>query len=281
MEPYATGAAQNLLDKVKSMFKSSDETPEIEIPIGASDETKPGVDSAKKNIGSLPNETDPKLNPSITARDNTFAGVSAANNQLAKIPKSISTAVSATVTGFVDSVRNKVLGGFRATISGTKNGLKSSKKTLSGFKARISSVTTTRSFTIGVKARITGVNPSNTRESLRASGGIYQSGRWRPITAAASGGAFSTGQMFLAREAGPELVGSIGRSTAVMNNNQIVASVSAGVYSAVCAAIGRMGSGKNSSPTINVYVGGKKITDVVVEEVNSRTMATGQCPILT
>ena len=281
MEPYATGAAQNLLDKVKGMFKSSDETPEIEIPIGASDETKPGVDSAKNNIGSLPNETDPKLNPSITARDNTSAGVSAANNQLAKIPKTISTAVSATVTGFVDSVKNKVLGGFQATISGTKNGLKLSKKTLSGFKARISSVTTTRSFTIGVKARITGVNPSNTRASVRADGGVYQSGRWRPITAAASGGAFSTGQMFLAREAGPELVGSIGRSTAVMNNNQIVASVSAGVYSAVCAAIGRMGSGKNSSPTINVYVGGKKITDVVVEEVNSRTMATGQCPILT
>ena len=236
--------------------------------------TKESAEYLNKN---LPNETSVDLN----AVNNTYAGVSAANNQLAKIPKTISTAVSATVTGFVDSVRNKVLGGFRATISGTKNGLKPSKKTLSGFKARISSVTTTRSFTIGVKARITGVNPSNTRESLRASGGIYQSGRWRPITAAASGGAFSTGQMFLAREAGPELVGSIGRSTAVMNNNQIVASVSAGVYSAVCAAIGRMGSGKNSSPTINVYVGGKKITDVVVEEVNSRTMATGQCPILT
>lgn len=241
---------------------------------GLKQSTKESAEYLNKN---LPNETSVDLN----AVNNTYAGVSAANNQLAKIPKSISTAVSATVTGFVDSVRNKVLGGFRATISDTKNGLKPSKKTLSGFKARISSVTTTRSFTIGVKARITGVNPSNTRESLRASGGIYQSGRWRPITAAASGGAFSTGQMFLAREAGPELVGSIGRSTAVMNNNQIVASVSAGVYSAVCAAIGRMGSGKNSSPTINVYVGGKKITDVVVEEVNSRTMATGQCPILT
>lgn len=281
MEPYATGAAQNLLDKVKGMFKSSDETPEVEIPIGASDETKPGVDSAKKNIGSLPNETDPKLHPSVSVSDNTYAGVSAVNNQLAKIPKSISTAVSATVTGFVDSVKNKVLGGFKATISNTSNGLKASKKTLSGFKAKISSVTTTRTFTIGVKANITGVNPSNTRASLRAGGGVYQSGHWRPITAAASGGAFSTGQMFLAREAGPELVGSIGRSTAVMNNDQIVASVSAGVYSAVCAAMGRMSGGKSSSPTINVYVGGKKITDVVVEEVNSRTMATGQCPILT
>lgn len=283
VEPYATGAAQNLLDKVKGMFKSSDETPEVEIPIGASDKTKPGVDSAKKSIGSLPNETDPKLNPSITARDNTSAGVSAANDQLAKIPKSISTAVTAVVNAFQDSIKkkDKSISSFVAKVSSFSNGIAKKRRSISGFKARISSVTTTRSFTIGVKARITGVNPSNTRESLRASGGIYQSGRWRPITAAASGGAFSTGQMFLAREAGPELVGSIGRSTAVMNNNQIVASVSAGVYSAVCAAIGRMGSGKNSSPTINVYVGGKKITDVVVEEVNSRTMATGQCPILT
>ena len=283
MEPYATGAAQNLLDKVKGIFKSSDETPEVEIPIGASDETKPGVDSAKKNIGSLPNETDPKLHPSITASDNTYAGVSAANNQLAKIPESISTAVTAVVNAFQDSIKkkDKSISSFVATVSSFSNGIAKKKRSISGFKATITSVTSKKTFSVNVKANITGVNPSNTRASLRADGGVYQSGRWRPITAAASGGAFSTGQMFLAREAGPELVGSIGRSTAVMNNNQIVASVSAGVYSAVCAAIGRMGSGKGSSPTINVYVGGKKITDVVVEEVNSRTMATGQCPILT
>ena len=36
--------------------------------------------------------------------------------------------------------------------------------------------------------------------------------------------------MFIAREAGPELVGRIGSNTAVMNNNQIVSSVAAGVY---------------------------------------------------
>lgn len=66
----------------------------------------------------------------------------------------------------------------------------------------------------------------------KANGGIYKNGRWSSITAAAGGGAFSTGQMFIAREAGPELVGRIGRSTAVMNNNQIVSSVAAGVASA-------------------------------------------------
>lgn len=65
--------------------------------------------------------------------------------------------------------------------------------------------------------------------TTKASGGLYRNGRWQPITAAASGGSFNTGQMFIAREAGPELVGRIGSGTSVMNNDQIVASVSAGV----------------------------------------------------
>lgn len=45
----------------------------------------------------------------------------------------------------------------------------------------------------------------------------------------ANGGFVSSGQMFIARERGPELVGSVGNRSAVMNNNQIVDSVSRGV----------------------------------------------------
>ncbi len=48
----------------------------------------------------------------------------------------------------------------------------------------------------------------------------------------ADGGMVNAGQMFVAREAGPELVGTIGNRTAVVNNDQIVASVSQGVYEA-------------------------------------------------
>ncbi|MCM1364660.1 MAG: hypothetical protein NC122_05090 [Faecalibacterium sp.] len=48
----------------------------------------------------------------------------------------------------------------------------------------------------------------------------------------ADGGFVPQGQMFIAREAGPELVGSIGGKTAVVNNDQIVQSVSNGVYAA-------------------------------------------------
>ena len=52
------------------------------------------------------------------------------------------------------------------------------------------------------------------------------------ITKLETGGFPDTGQMFIAREAGAELVGNIGRKTAVVNNEQIVASVSRGVAEA-------------------------------------------------
>jgi len=46
---------------------------------------------------------------------------------------------------------------------------------------------------------------------------------------AAEGGTFATGDMFIAREAGPEMVGRIGSKTTVANNDQIVSGISSGV----------------------------------------------------
>lgn len=88
--------------------------------------------------------------------------------------------------------------------------------------------------------------------NFKATGGIF-TGHWQPITAYASGGTPSSGEMFVAREAGPEMVGTIGGHTAVMNNDQIVASVSSGVYEAVLAAMG----GQNDRPII-LNVNGKE-----------------------
>lgn len=48
----------------------------------------------------------------------------------------------------------------------------------------------------------------------------------------ARGGFPNTGEMFIARESGPEMVGSIGRQTAVANNDQIVAGIRQGVETA-------------------------------------------------
>lgn len=80
------------------------------------------------------------------------------------------------------------------------------------------------------------------KKKKKASGGIYKNGQWHDITNYAVGGLPMSGEMFIAREAGPELVGTIGGNTAVVNNDQIVASVSAGVAQAVASVLGNGGS---------------------------------------
>ena len=59
-----------------------------------------------------------------------------------------------------------------------------------------------------------------------------------PIPVFASGGFVDSGQLFLANEAGPELVGTIGGQTAVANSGQIVDGISEGVAYANSGVIG-------------------------------------------
>ena len=94
----------------------------------------------------------------------------------------------------------------------------------------------------------------------------------------ASGGLMEPGQMFISREAGPELVGSFGSKTAVMNNNQIVESVSRGVYDAVRNA---MGSGKgNYTFNITNTLDGREIGKQVIKYHNGVVKQTGVSPLL-
>ena len=86
----------------------------------------------------------------------------------------------------------------------------------------------------------------------------------------ANGGFPDMGQMFIAREAGPELVGNINGRTAVANNDQIVAAVSQGVYEAVVMAMNSNRSSGNQS--INVYLDGKQITHAVEKRQSERGM---------
>ena len=67
-----------------------------------------------------------------------------------------------------------------------------------------------------------------------AGGGVFSSGQWHDIAGYASGGSPRSSQLFFARENGmPELVGTIGNRTAVLNNGQIVESVAYGVQKAI------------------------------------------------
>ena len=84
----------------------------------------------------------------------------------------------------------------------------------------------------------------------------------------ATGGFVDEGQLFIAREAGAEMVGSMNNRTTVANNDQIVEGISAGVYSAVLAAMSQTNG--NNKASINVYLDGKQITAAVEKHQRER-----------
>ena len=98
----------------------------------------------------------------------------------------------------------------------------------------------------------------------------------------AEGGMPATGQMFIAREAGPEMVGSIGRRTAVANNDQIVAGIASGVASANSESNALLRE-QNSllramlEKETGVYLDGKAITKSVEkhQRERGRVLVTG------
>ena len=77
----------------------------------------------------------------------------------------------------------------------------------------------------------------------------------------ARGGFPDEGQVFVAREAGAEMVGSISGKTAVANNDQIVEAVSQGVYAAVMSAMKQRDS--SGTAKIEVYLDGRQISAAV------------------
>lgn len=85
------------------------------------------------------------------------------------------------------------------------------------------------------------------------------------ITGYASGGFPEVGELFIAREAGAEMVGTIGGRTAVANNDQIVQ----GIYEGVLAAM-QASSGGSGNFDVKVYLDGKQITAAVEKRQRER-----------
>jgi hypothetical protein len=88
------------------------------------------------------------------------------------------------------------------------------------------------------------------------------------------------GEMFIAREAGPELVGSIGRKTAVANNDQIISGIESGVYRAMVAANANSKSGGTQTIRIINEIDGDVVGEKVIKYHNGKVMQTGASPLL-
>ncbi len=121
-------------------------------------------------------------------------------------------------------------------------------------------------------------NSAASMETMSVATTVISSGRKKmQVSTRAEGGFVNTGEMFIAREAGPELVGKIGNSTAVANNEQIVEAVSRGVYDAVSAAMANK-SGDDSRPI--VVIDGRQLMTTVRDEARREAMRTGVNPLL-
>lgn len=96
----------------------------------------------------------------------------------------------------------------------------------------------------------------------------------------ANGGFPSMGEMFIAREKGPEMVGRINNKTSVANNDQIVEGITAGVYKGVASAMQNYPNGGTSKVTCIVEVEKEVIGKASVEYHNEQVLRTGESPLL-
>jgi hypothetical protein len=89
--------------------------------------------------------------------------------------------------------------------------------------------------TVVVSAKNTGGGTSvgTNQNATKAKGGVFSNNRWTDIPQYAGGTLNAHGSLFLAGEAGPEIVGHVGGRTEVLNKSQIAAAM----YSAVQAAM--------------------------------------------
>ena len=88
------------------------------------------------------------------------------------------------------------------------------------------------------------INYSPAGTTVNSRGASHYSGKF------ATGGFPDEGQMFIAREAGPEMVGTVGGRTAVATNADIVAAIEGGVFRAVSSAMSVSNGGGGSRTTI-------------------------------
>ena len=157
---------------------------------------------------------------------------------------------------------------FWGIVDGAKDALDEFKKKFEGWKANIKMPHLSWSYADGIK--VTGVL-KKTLELLNLPTTIPK----LKVSWYAQGGFPDVGELFVAREAGPELVGSIGGRTAVANNDQIVTAVSEGVAKAVSKVLGQ----GNSSGDVVLKVGELELGRISKMAINKYNKQTGNVTV--
>ena len=107
----------------------------------------------------------------------------------------------------------------------------------------------------------------------RAKGGVYVNGGWSDIPQYA-GGTTNAGSLFMAGEAGPEIVGHVGGRTEVLNKSQIASAIYSAVQAAMAPATSYFAAAAQSISESNVTFDLEMLAEMVrqgVEQAMSRS----------
>jgi hypothetical protein len=161
------------------------------------------------------------------------------------------------------------------SVDGFRNGVNDKRETVvSAFTSMFNSIlgkldTFTQRFRTAINDTLGGMTYSMNNISIGSNGKLSFTAMPKvTIPKFAQGGYPVPGELFLAREAGAEMVGSVGGRTAVANNDQIVDAVSQGVYRAVRDAM----SGSDGG-TVEASIGFDDIADALTVRVAKRLAA--------
>lgn len=176
-------------------------------------------------------------------------------------PSTVMAEIGGYVTeGFANGIKEKqglvssAINGIKGLFDGLVAKAASAWDSISGFMSRIINKASSASSSVSTVSINTA---SASKVSGMKLGGIH---------ARASGGTVDTGELYLAREAGSELVGRIGSTNAVMNNDQIVSAVAQGVASAVSSV---MGGGRGGASQVVFNINGKEFARAVYNDMRS------------
>ena len=164
----------------------------------------------------------------LTAYNNLFSRLEAltgqnSNIQLAQgVYANLKEVGKKLVTGLVDGIKGEM-----SSLSNTMRRLLSDN--ISSRDASSLGKDYGREFARGISSGFKGASFPTLHGNVDVSASGYVS---LSLKAYAKGGFVDNGQMFIAREAGPEMVGTIGNKTSVANNEQIVSGIAQGVSDA-------------------------------------------------
>lgn len=165
------------------------------------------------------------------------------------------------VRGKFNEIKNTIVGVFENISQSVKNPLNHALEAVEKFA---NSIIDALLYPLKKLQELTG----SAREAFEKATGISLNFGWSidylNLPRLEKGGLPDVGDLFIANEAGPELVGRFGNQTAVMNNQQIVEAVSNGVYRAMSQALANNNSDKASE--IHIYLDRQEITKQIGEQ---------------